>query len=713
MSNTLFHNKFHLTNHHTVSSGGYPDSGIDPIAGPDDPFLGTFYNIIQSLTPNITSNSSDWLSTYTTLCSNSATYYLYLTTRNTVTALSSNWQAGASFFQTYSSLSGSLNDLYTFTRLNSSNWPFLDTTLRLNLPQENIGTKTFAGTTLTPTTVSAVVFADFLTGFANTVVLTGNFGTFYRNSSASYTDNNGYIQFVNVDVPRSDYLYSTATSAWEPQGLLVERTKTNLILHSEDLDDTVWTLVGSSIVLTPDDTLSPANTLSADKIQYLGPGTVGVYQTITVSPNTTYTASVYVKIGTAPIEDYKFSIYDVSNSSYIAQEVIPSTLPHTNKWTRIIYTFTTPAACNSIRYYPFSSTVGAGGGNNLYLWGAQVEQDSYASSYIQTVDTAYTRETEYGFLSGDIYNNTQGTFLFETKLLGLTSNTGYTMVRFFGKDSLNVDNDLFLRYSGRYSANARGNINNSFALGYNINSPLTATNYPRSFALSYSRNNVVLADSGNIAGIDISSLIPSSLSSAYIGLSSPNAQGDVFNGYIRRFAYYPRQLSNNTLKYLTLSSFEYSNVDEVQVVNWNLSSTQVAFLNLSANSFLQNPLQPANKHKGGEYILVIRQDQAGKNQLLFDRDYVTVSGLSATNIISLSSFSVTVIRFTCNGDKLFGKPTKYYYGLPGEYTYYSGGGIVIEPNPSGLNAGEPFANGGGLTLGVSAPYSEGSGITII
>jgi hypothetical protein len=316
-------------------------------------------------------------------------------------------------------------------------------------------------------------------------------------------------------------------------------------------------------------------------------------------------------------------------------------------------------------------------------------------------------------LSGDVYNNAQGTFLFETKLVGVTADTGFTILRFFGKDALNVDNDIFLRYSGQRSVNARGLINNSFALTYNITSPITAYNYPRSIALSYSRNNVVLADSGNIAGIDISSLVPNSLSSAYIGLSAPDTSGDVFNGYIRRFAYYPRQLSNNTLKFLTLSSFEYSNIDEVQVVNWNLSSTQVAFLNLSANSFLQNPLQPANKLKGGEYILVIKQNQAGNNQLLFDRDYVSVSGLSATDIVSLSSFSVTVIRFICDGNKLFGKPTKYYYGFPDQYTYYSGGGIVINPNPAGLNAGASFEPKGGLTIGVSAPYSEGSGITII
>jgi hypothetical protein len=43
MSSRL-HNKYHRHNHHTVSTVDprYPDSGHDPIASPDSPFLGAF-----------------------------------------------------------------------------------------------------------------------------------------------------------------------------------------------------------------------------------------------------------------------------------------------------------------------------------------------------------------------------------------------------------------------------------------------------------------------------------------------------------------------------------------------------------------------------------------------------------------------------------------------------------------------------------------------
>lgn len=41
--NARFHNKLHRKNHHTLPTTGYPDSAIDPIASPDEPFQGDFH----------------------------------------------------------------------------------------------------------------------------------------------------------------------------------------------------------------------------------------------------------------------------------------------------------------------------------------------------------------------------------------------------------------------------------------------------------------------------------------------------------------------------------------------------------------------------------------------------------------------------------------------------------------------------------------------
>jgi len=54
-SNARFHNKYHRRNHHSIPSEGFPDSGADPIASPQEPFRGDFHAIgALSATGNLT-----------------------------------------------------------------------------------------------------------------------------------------------------------------------------------------------------------------------------------------------------------------------------------------------------------------------------------------------------------------------------------------------------------------------------------------------------------------------------------------------------------------------------------------------------------------------------------------------------------------------------------------------------------------------------------
>lgn len=110
MNNLVFHNNFHRSNHHTISSFGYPESAKDPIASLEFPFQGIFYNDLYSV-DNIfiaKTNSYDWwssfytisslkldnlLTTYTTVCSNSAFWENYYSVYNTLNPLSSNYQS--------------------------------------------------------------------------------------------------------------------------------------------------------------------------------------------------------------------------------------------------------------------------------------------------------------------------------------------------------------------------------------------------------------------------------------------------------------------------------------------------------------------------------------------------------------------------------------------------------------------------------------------
>jgi hypothetical protein len=715
MSNILFHNKYHLTNHHTVSTYGYPDSGTDPLGAKDQEFLGTFYNVFENYTNGalVSTNSVEWNSTFTTLCGASAAlgFNNYTTTYRTVTALSGGWSDGYSFYTTYLAGSARYREVYTFTEANSSHWPFISGTLRLNSAQENTQAKTFAGVYNSVNSVTAAFYFDFLSpNFNNINFAPGTVSTFTRSSSATFISNNGNLSAVGPNIPRQEYTYNAITSAWDCQGLLIEPRGTNLLQYSEDFNDNTW-IADPGITVTPDVVASPAITLSADRISVGGNG--GLYQTVSVLPITTYTMSVYVKLNTLLAEDYKFAIYDATNSIYIAQDVAPLNTPNKKNWTRIAYTFTTPAGCNSINLYPYANTSVILGGTNFYLWGAQLERSDVVTSYIQTLNIFQTREQEYATLQGDFFNNSEGTFFTETKFTGTTATSGaFTILRLFNPTRTNTIN---IRLNKNKQGQSFGEVNNSSSLTFNLLSPFTYNAaIPKKIALGYIRNNIILADSGQIVATDTSSLVPTTLSSCYIGLSADASDGNSFCGYIRRIGYYRQKVNNNTLRYLTLSAHDFQSINEINTVSWDLSSQQVCFVALTGDMFCENR-STLLKRKGGNYTLVLKQDRDGRRQVVFDTDFILTTPLSGTNSVSLSSYSVTVIPFITDGTKLYGKPTYYYYGLAGAITYFEGDGILITPNPVGMLAGETLIPVVGLTIAGAggAPYTQGAGITII
>ena len=162
---------------------------------------------------------------------------------------------------------------------------------------------------------------------------------------------------------------------------VIRTATTNLLLRSEEFD-TTWVQPG---IVSANTEIAPNGTLTADTITS-GGGANSVYQNVSVLASTIYTASVYVKLGTMSSSDYKIAVYNNSAASFIAVDVTPSQTPNSSTWTRVIYTFTTPAGCTSVRWYPFrNSDVIAS--STAFLWGAQVEQSTTVGEYIPTTST--------------------------------------------------------------------------------------------------------------------------------------------------------------------------------------------------------------------------------------------------------------------------------------------------------------------------------------
>jgi len=233
MSNILFHNKFHRTTHHTVSSVILPDSSSDSIASADKPFLGIFYNRLvdqniiryiasfnndtlltfdfaylkafldQNLTLSTNTNSFEWQSAYATLCALSAGFGEYLTVFNTVTSLSSNWQAAYSFYVTLATNFNNLTSTQNTVNTVSSIWeeyPYKHVT---NQAQQDTKAKNFAATVLSND--SSIVWV-LSTNQAAVVALTG--AVTFVNTTASNKKKGGKYQLLLRQPQSNNYLCS-------------------------------------------------------------------------------------------------------------------------------------------------------------------------------------------------------------------------------------------------------------------------------------------------------------------------------------------------------------------------------------------------------------------------------------------------------------------------------------------------------------------------
>jgi len=202
-------------------------------------------------------------------------------------------------------------------------------------------------------------------------------------------DNVSVIEYIENDVPRLDYSGGASCAS-----LLLEGQSTNLALRSEEFDNATWNK--SSSTITANSTTSPDGTTTADKLN-IGSGGAIYQGSISATPSTDYTFSFYAK--NIDAINTRIAVYDESNLAFIVSDV---SYTITDSWARYLFTFTTPSGCTSVRVYPQRFALGSG---NLYLWGAMVEQGSYATSYIPTSGATVTR-------TADVCNNagTSATF---------------------------------------------------------------------------------------------------------------------------------------------------------------------------------------------------------------------------------------------------------------------------------------------------------------
>ena len=224
---------------------------------------------------------------------------------------------------------------------------------------------------------------------------------FFQGNSFEGSIDNVSVQEVKTDTPRIDFTDNTDGH------LLLEPESTNLLPYSEDFSE--WALVNGTIL--PNATASPSGEINADKFTFIS-GYAQLRYTLTVASTTQYSASFYVKNLDATNVEYR--VYDVTNGTDILSSSYYSQISNT-EWTRVSFEFNTSATTSSIYFYPIAGSYSG----SLYIWGAQVEALSYATSYIPCNGGTVTRDAETCLNAGETadFNSEEGVLYAEIAAL--------------------------------------------------------------------------------------------------------------------------------------------------------------------------------------------------------------------------------------------------------------------------------------------------------
>jgi len=262
--------------------------------------------------------------------------------------------------------------------------------------------------------------------------------TVTRNTEARRFNSAGLIESVASGIPRLDY-YTSGGTAGCP-ALLVEPAATNLALQSEAWNVSPWTATSGSqgATVSGNVTTSPDGTTNADKlIEAAVTGTHFCLQSITLTSGTTYTASFFVKAsertrgrlrmsGSGAYWDLDFNL----TSGTVTGGTNPFIQNFGNGWFRIGATFTANQASNNFILFILDASGNASytgiGTNGIFVWGAQLETGSVATSYIPTAAASGSRSADVVSVSGAVsgaIGQTEGTLYMEVDIRNMAKET--------------------------------------------------------------------------------------------------------------------------------------------------------------------------------------------------------------------------------------------------------------------------------------------------
>lgn len=411
--------------------------------------------------------------------------------------------------------------------------------------------------------------------------------TFRRASAATYTDPKGIIQTAAINEPRFEYVNGVS------QGLLMEEQRSNFFTPLNVTSFSVtqgvavgpdnklayrWLIPAGSRILYPTIGRSPSpytfsiaqgSTIDFMFTGYFGPCYGQVEPLIVIECSTNYSSN------------YIYATYQINgntgtttgfgaNIEFTSPDGITITRHINGMWKvsfRIRYTQGATIRNTMVCYIQPRDTVVSQGDYTLgtvdggfeYSF-CQAEVGSQATSYIPTTTAVATRLGDIAYIDGtnfsDWYNRLNGSLYVEARQIANTYNVGLAVIgsnELTGNNCLHhtyisaagpaIGNEVFVNGAGQFQNFTGYTFGNVFKVASTVSG-----NFSNSYNYSYYYNGAQTG-SGAITStpLNVDRLVigSSRFTNGVAGVSG------VFNGYIRRVAYYKTPLTNAQMQVMT------------------------------------------------------------------------------------------------------------------------------------------------------------------
>jgi hypothetical protein len=370
----------------------------------------------------------------------------------------------------------------------------------------------------------------------------GDFTT-TRNTVATRVNENGLIEEVAANVPRLDYSDGGCPS------LLLEPQRTNSLLQSNQFD-TTWS--ATNTVLSSNQ-IGVGGSTDAWKLESSS-NSSETYLRQTTSLSGTSVLTLYAKKGNANFLGVYIgssgadiiAYFDLNNGvvGNISNTIETDIKSVGNDWYRC--TIVGSNINQNVNFYvtDASGNFSSNDGSYIYIQYAQLEQGSYATSYIKTVGTAQTRsaDTANGAGNASTFNDSEGVLMME-----ISSDNPLNDNRIYLSDG--SDNNRIFIILDKSQSSIKGYVRGAAGYALAITSVGYDTSLNHKVLIKYKSNDYSFWINGFEVGSETAStILPSGLNQlSFNGVGNYNP----FYGNTKQIQYFDSALNDSDLEKLT------------------------------------------------------------------------------------------------------------------------------------------------------------------